>query len=47
LAQSSHATNAVDVPVIVHDDEEQLLYKPKYGNSIRQCTLHTEIKIIY
>lgn len=40
-AQSSHATNAVDAPVIVHDDEEQLLYKPKYGNSIRQCTLHT------
>ncbi|KAG1115956.1 hypothetical protein G6F42_013817 [Rhizopus arrhizus] len=31
-AQSSHATNAVDVPVIVHDDEEQLLYKPNEPN---------------
>lgn len=32
--QSSHHANVADIPVIVHEDEEQLLYKPKYDNSI-------------
>ncbi|CAO3654354.1 unnamed protein product [Mucor fragilis] len=31
-AQTSHHANAADMPVIVHEDEEQLLYKPNEPN---------------